>query len=173
MILALLLPTALAGGQPIDTASGGTVTLSITANFAGFTRCQVTGASVFTGTNASDAAAGNFDTWGQPGVAPGGDQLIGADRGAGLWGVGADVNVLCEVVSGAPTVNVDLGSSDAIAIASMNHGEVSTAGAASSLSPFVLPADGSTVQPMTVGIELADTDPSGTSGNVVFTFTTP
>lgn len=173
MILAFLVPSALAAGQPVDTPSGGTVTLTIQANFAGFTRCQVVGAGIFNGPNAAELASGNFDSWGQAGPATSGDPLVGADRGAGLWGVGTNVDVFCNVVSGAPLVDVDLSASDANAIASMNPNEVATAGPASGLSPFTLNADGVETQTMTVGIELASTDPSGTQGDVVFTFTTP
>ena len=172
MIFALAM-SAMAADQPVDTPSGGTITLNIQANFAGFTNCSVNGVGLFTGTNPTDSASGNFDSWGQPGVAPSGAPLIGADRGPGLWGVGANVDVFCSVVSGAPLVQVDLTASDAIAIASMAHDELPSAGVAAALPPFPLPADGTTIQPMTVGIELVDTDPSGTSGNVVFTFTTP
>ena len=168
-MISLFLLSAFGADQGGDTPSGGTLNLDITVNFAGFTNCSVQGANgstAFVG-NALSAAA-NFPAYGHVGTI---GQLEGADRSPN-WGVGSDVELRCQVVDGAPVVDVDLSLSWPNAIAADGFGQLAAAGQATVWALTGFPADGSP-HPMTIGIELTPTDGSGTAGQLNFLFVTP
>lgn len=169
-MISLLYLSAFAADQGVDTPSGTPLVLQIIVNFEGFTNCSVVGgngSAAFASTNFLEVA--DFPSFGAN--TPIGGNLQAATGGAG-WVVGTDVDLSCQVVSGAPFVNVDLSTSSPNAVAADNYGQLAAALPAAGWTLPSFPANGS-VHAMTVGVALAPTDPTGTQGQLSYRFVTP